>query len=116
MSRIIEEKINKLKFTGGVDADGHIMEAQDLWEKYCDPKYRATAVRMKVDEQGFDYLEIGGRPSRINRGGAFTGLGSMGQVSRDSTEGETERGDRVWWGGLCLSLRLYLCLNGFLIS
>jgi hypothetical protein len=26
MSRIIEEKIDKLKFTGGVDADGHILK------------------------------------------------------------------------------------------
>ena len=86
MSRIIEEKIDKLKFTGGVDADGHILEAADLWEKYCDPKYRATAVRMKVDDQGFDYLEIGGHPSRVNRGGTFAGLGSMGQVTREKGE------------------------------
>ncbi len=86
MSRIIEEKIDKLKFNGGVDADGHILEAADLWEKYCDPKYRATAIRMKVDDQGFDYLEIGGHPSRVNRGGSFTGLGSMGQVTREKGE------------------------------
>ena len=83
MSRIIEEKIDKLKFTGGVDADGHILEAEDLWEKYCDPKYRTTAIRIKGDEQGLDYLEIGGRPSRVSRGGSFAGLGLMGQVSRE---------------------------------
>ena len=51
MSRILEEKIEKLKFTGAVDADGHILEAEDLWEKYCEPKYRSTAVRLKVDDQ-----------------------------------------------------------------
>jgi hypothetical protein len=83
MSRIIEEKLDKLKFTGGVDADGHILEAEDLWEKYCDPKYRTTAIRIKGDEQGLDYLEINGRPSRVSRGGSFAGLGDgAGHVRR----------------------------------
>ena len=98
MSRIIEEKIDKLKFNGAVDADGHILEADDLWEKYCEPKYRATAVRMKVDDQGLGYLEIGGRPSRVSRGGTFAGLGSMGQVTRE--KGEFDR--RLRYGEECL--------------
>ena len=86
MSRILGEKIEKLKFEGGVDADGHILEAADLWEKYCEPKYRETALRMKVDEKGLDYMEIGGRPSRVNRGGNFASLGLMGQVTRETGE------------------------------
>jgi predicted TIM-barrel fold metal-dependent hydrolase len=98
MARIIEEKIDKLKFTGAVDADGHILEAADLWEKYCEPKYRATAIRMKVDDQGLDYLEIGGQPSRVNRGGSFTGVGLMGQVTRE--QGEVNR--RLHYGEECL--------------
>jgi predicted TIM-barrel fold metal-dependent hydrolase len=98
MARIIEEKINKLKFPGAVDADGHILEAADLWEKYCDPKYRATAIRMKVDDQGLDYLEIGGRPSRVNRGGAFTGAGLMGQVTRE----KGQFNPRLHYGEECL--------------
>ena len=69
MSRLIEEKIDKLKFKGAVDADGHILEAADLWETYCEPKYRSTAVRMKVDNEGYDYIEICGKPSRVSRGG-----------------------------------------------
>src|SRR5713101_5608285 len=98
MSRIIEEKIDKLKFTGAVDADGHILEAEDLWEKYCDPQYRATAIRMKVDDRGLDYLEINGQPSRVNRGGSFTGVGLMGQVTREKGEFDP----RLHYGEECL--------------
>ncbi len=29
----IEEQFHKIKYPGAVDADGHIMEATDLWEK-----------------------------------------------------------------------------------
>jgi predicted TIM-barrel fold metal-dependent hydrolase len=83
MPRIIEEHIDKLTFNGAVDADGHILEAADLWEKYCEPKYRSTAVRLQVDDQGMDYLEICGRPSRVSRRGVFAGIGSMGQVTRE---------------------------------
>ena len=45
MSRIIEEKIDKLKFPGAIDADGHILEAADLWEKHCEPKARGKKPR-----------------------------------------------------------------------
>jgi len=83
MARVLEEKIDKLKFSGGVDADGHILEAADLWEKYSEAKYRSTAVRLKVDDKGFDYMEICGQPSRVSRGGTFSGVGLMGQVTRE---------------------------------
>ena len=86
MPRIIEEQIDTLNFRGAVDADGHILEAADLWETYCDPKYRSTAIRLKVDDQGMDYLEICGKPSRVSRGGAFASVGSMGQVTREKGE------------------------------
>ena len=86
MPRIIEEQIDTLNFRGAVDADGHILEAADLWETYCDPKYRSTAIRLKVDDQDMDYLEICGKPSRVNRGGAFSSVGSMGQVTREKGE------------------------------
>ena len=86
MPRIIEENIDKLKFKGAVDADGHILEAADLWETHCESKYRSTAVRIKVDDQGLDYLEICGKPSRVSRKGVFSGIGSMGQVTREKGE------------------------------
>ena len=108
MPRIIEEQIDKLNFRGAVDADGHILEAADLWETYCDPKYRSTAIRLKVDDQGMDYLEICGKPSRVSQGGTFAGVGSMGQVTRE--KGEVNRcqhyGDEFLLGAMDAKQRM----------
>lgn len=108
MPRIIEEQIHTLNFRGAVDADGHILEAADLWETYCDPKYRSTAIRLKVDDQDMDYLEICGKPSRVNRGGAFSSVGSMGQVTRE--KGEVDRcqhyGDEFLLGAMDAKQRM----------
>ena len=73
-----EEKIHKLKYPGAVDADGHILESAKCWEQYCDAKYRTNAIRMKEDEDGLEYLEVNGVPSRVNRGGNFGGVAQMG--------------------------------------
>ena len=43
-----------------IDADGHILEPVDLWDKYIDPKFRARAPRMFVDTDGKDRLHIDG--------------------------------------------------------
>jgi hypothetical protein len=43
------EQIQKLKYAGAVDADGHILESAKCWEEYCDPKFRANAVRLKEE-------------------------------------------------------------------
>jgi uncharacterized protein len=92
-----EEKFHKLKYPGAVDADGHILESAKCWEQYCEAKYRAQAIRMKEDEEGLEYLEVNGVPSRVNRGGNFGGVAQMGQVTRNS--GSFDRrikyGDRV---------------------
>src|SRR5579875_1234521 len=80
----IQENFHRLKYPGAVDADGHIMEAADLWEKYAEAKYRPIAVRMKRDHEG-DYLEIQGRPSKIARRGVFS-ESVMGRVSREKGE------------------------------
>ena len=92
-----EEQIHKLKYAGAVDADGHILESAKCWEHYCEAKYRATAIRIKEDEEGLEYLEVNGVPSRVNRGGNFGGVAQMGQVTRNS--GHFDRrikyGDRV---------------------
>ena len=88
---------HKLKYPGAVDADGHILESAKCWEQYCEAKYRAKAIRMKDDEEGLEYLEVNGVPSRVNRGGNFGGVAQMGQVTR--TSGNFDRrikyGDRV---------------------
>jgi predicted TIM-barrel fold metal-dependent hydrolase len=35
-----------------VDADGHVVEPLDLWERYVDPAYRSRAPRFVADERG----------------------------------------------------------------
>ncbi len=35
-----------------VDADGHFLEPQDLWERYLEPKYRDRAMRISKDAEG----------------------------------------------------------------
>ena len=32
------EKLYKTKYQGVIDADGHVLEAADLWEKNCEAK------------------------------------------------------------------------------
>ncbi len=79
----MEEQIRSLKYPGGVDADGHILEDTKLWENYCEAKYRATALRIKDDGDGLQYFEIAGKPSKVNRKGSFGGLAAMGEVTRE---------------------------------
>ena len=57
-------EIKKFPYDGTVDADGHILEPADLWETYLEDKYKDRALRIKVDNNGFEYLEINGKPSK----------------------------------------------------
>lgn len=70
----------RLEFDGAVDADGHILEPPDLWERYLEPAYRDRALRIKRDDKGLEYLEIDGRPSKLVRNGMPAGLGAMDLV------------------------------------
>ncbi len=60
-----------------IDADGHVLEAPDLWERYLEPKYRDRAVRIRKDDDGLEYLEIDGRPAKLVRRGTPSNLGIM---------------------------------------
>src|SRR5438552_3540351 len=35
-----------------IDADGHILEPVDIWDRYMDPAYRDRAPRMVLDDNG----------------------------------------------------------------
>ena len=35
-----------------VDADAHVTEPPDLWERYIDPEYRHLAMQLTKDDQG----------------------------------------------------------------
>jgi len=72
-----------LAYSGAIDADGHILEPPDLWEQYLEPQYRDRALRLKKDDNGLEYLEINGAPSRLTRKGFPGMLGGMGKTFED---------------------------------
>lgn len=66
-----------------VDADGHILEPPDLWERYLEPQYRDRAIRICVDRHGLEYVEINGQKSRVLRAGVLGALGGAYQDPRE---------------------------------
>jgi hypothetical protein len=79
----LKSRSRKFKYPGAVDADGHILEDAKLWENYCEAKYKPLAIRIKEDEEGLEYLEIAGKPSRVSRRGTFSNVAAMGEVTRE---------------------------------
>jgi len=71
--------ITVLNAPGTIDADGHILEPIDLWENYLEKQYKDRALRIDVDDQGYEYLEIDQQPSLRSRKGSLGLLGAMGQ-------------------------------------
>lgn len=72
-------EIKRFAFDGTIDADGHILEPPDLWEQYLEEKYRPRALRICVDDEGYEYLEIDQKPSKRSRKGSLGLLGAMGE-------------------------------------
>ena len=68
-----------------IDADGHILEPLDAWEKYIDPAYRDRALRIRQHD-GREVLELDGKPSRFFDLRTLTGLGAMGKSSQEIAE------------------------------
>src|SRR5881409_4254315 len=58
-----------------IDADGHILEPVDIWDKYIDPAYRERAPRMIVDTDGKERLLVEGKIL-----GSHKGLGLIGGI------------------------------------
>jgi predicted TIM-barrel fold metal-dependent hydrolase len=81
----------RLHFTGAVDADGHILEPPDLWERYLEPRFRDRALRFVLDDDGLEALEIGGRPSVMSRRGFPSTLGAMGDPDLGAIRRDPER-------------------------
>jgi predicted TIM-barrel fold metal-dependent hydrolase len=72
-------EIKRFPYPSTVDADGHVLEPPDLWENYLEDKYRSRALRVGVDDDGYEYLEIDGRPSARSNRGSLGILGAMGE-------------------------------------
>ena len=81
----------RIEARGAVDADGHILEPPDLWETYIDPKYRDRALRIRIDENGLEELEIDGRRSQMTRRGFPATLGAMGAPDLADIQKNPER-------------------------
>jgi predicted TIM-barrel fold metal-dependent hydrolase len=71
-------EIKRFPFAGTVDADGHILEPPDLWARYLEQKYLPRAMRIRVGNDGFEYLEIDGAPARHLATGFLGIVGAMG--------------------------------------
>jgi predicted TIM-barrel fold metal-dependent hydrolase len=67
-----------------IDADGHILEPPDLWEKYTEPKYRDRAIRIRVGDDGYEYLEVDGNRAKMTRQGQLGTLGGMGKMVEEA--------------------------------
>jgi hypothetical protein len=72
-------EIVRFAHDGAIDADGHVLESATLWEEYLEPRYRERALRVRVDDDGLEYLEIDGRPSERTRQGSLGLMGAMGE-------------------------------------
>lgn len=71
-------EIVRFPFDGTIDADGHILEPAWLWEEYLEERYRDRAMRIAVDANGLEYLELDGRPSERTVKGVLGMMGAMG--------------------------------------
>jgi predicted TIM-barrel fold metal-dependent hydrolase len=90
-------EIKRFPYPGAIDADGHILEPPDLWERYLENRYKPRALRIGVDADGYEFLEIDGRPSKRSRRGSLGLLGAMGED--DLQPGPDRRyGDNIPFG------------------
>jgi predicted TIM-barrel fold metal-dependent hydrolase len=63
-----------------VDADGHVLEPADTWERYIDPRFRDRALRVGTDADGFENLFIDNQPTRMLKGR----LGALGGIEAET--------------------------------
>ena len=68
-----------------VDVDSHTCEPVEIWEENLEPEFRDRALRMKEDENGWEYLEVNGRKPEYN---FFLSRGIFGRDSALRRTGE----------------------------
>src|SRR5580704_6416154 len=73
-----------------VDADGHILEPPDLWEKYLEEKYQPHAIKVVKNEKGLECLQYDGKLSQMAQPGFLAALGGMGK-EQDQLRPDAER-------------------------
>jgi predicted TIM-barrel fold metal-dependent hydrolase len=65
-----------------VDADGHVLEPRDVWQRYLEPTLRERAIRIERDADGVEVLLVDGRAHLGLRGR----LGALGGIGMDSAD------------------------------
>src|ERR1700755_892156 len=69
-----------------IDADGHILEPLDLWDKYIAPAYHDRRPRFVIDDNGKERLSVDGKLLGNPRG-----IGSLGSVGVRQGTGKLDR-------------------------
>jgi predicted TIM-barrel fold metal-dependent hydrolase len=84
-----------------VDADGHVLEPEDLWLKYLEPNYRGRAIHIARDGAGKETLMIDGKPLRVLDGvlGTLGGVGMQDDLVALFTPGARTYQDGLVPGG-----------------
>ena len=75
-----------------IDADGHVLEPLDLWDKYIDPAFRSVAPRMIIDSDGKERLLVEGQVL-----GSSKGMNVVGAIG--SRDGEVDEGEMTYADG-----------------
>ncbi len=65
-----------------VDADGHVLEPRDTWQKYLEPGLRERAIRIENDAEGVEVLMVDDQP-HLGMRGRLAGLGGIGMDPGD---------------------------------
>ena len=77
-------EIKRFPYPGAIDADGHVLEPPDMWEKYIDREFRDRAIRIRPRrEDGLEILEIDQRPSKYMAPGGLGFSGAMGKSAEE---------------------------------
>ncbi len=77
-----------------IDADGHVLEPADTWERYLEAEFRDRAIRIEFDDQRRERLIFDNQPFAFLRGnlGALGGIdlgpGELGRRDTDYTYAE----------------------------
>ena len=73
-------QVKRFPIDGAVDADGHVLEPAWLWEHYLEARYQDRAMGIGIDDEGFEFLQLDGKPSQRTVKGALGLMGAMGEV------------------------------------
>ena len=65
-----------------VDADGHVLEPRDVWQRYLEPEWRPRAIRIERDANGVEALLVDGR----SHAALYGRLGALGGIGMDSED------------------------------